>query len=63
MRKSDRELDDVSSIWRAADWVSVLVLGVVGFLPFDFINRYHAIGSAPRYLFNFIAINDRCLPT
>lgn len=34
-----------------------LVLGVAGFLPFDFINPVHTHGIGARYLFNFVAIN------
>lgn len=35
-----------------------LALGLVGFLPFDFINPVHTHGIGARYLFNFVAINE-----
>jgi len=35
-----------------------LLFGVVGFLPFEFINPMHHEGIGTRYLLNLIAIND-----
>jgi hypothetical protein len=34
-----------------------LVLGILGFLPFDFINPMHHSGIGVPYLFNLVAIN------
>lgn len=34
-----------------------LLLGIVGFLPFDFVNPMHHSGIGVPYLFNLVAIN------
>ena len=34
-----------------------LGLGVVGFLPFDFLNPHHLEGVGARYLLNLVAVN------
>lgn len=34
-----------------------LALGLLGFLPFDFINPIHSQGHGVHYLLNFVAIN------
>jgi hypothetical protein len=34
-----------------------LALGIIGFLPFDFLNPLHHEGIGTRYLFNLVAIN------
>ena len=34
-----------------------LVLGALGFLPFDFLNPHHPEGVGARYLFNLVAVN------
>ncbi len=37
--------------------VVYVALGILGFLPFDFINPYHPEGIGVRYLLNQVAIN------
>ncbi len=41
---------------RLIGWLYV-ALGLIGFLPFDFINPLHVHGVGVRYLLNLVAIN------